>query len=301
MTQSVLVTGANGFFGRLLVPALREHATVFAGVRAGGDADAGTRILGDLSELPDLTAALDGIDCIVHCAARAHVLREETDDPLPLFRAANRDATLHLARQAAAAGVKRMIFLSSIGVNGNQTDGTPFRADDPPAPHAPYAISKLEAEIGLTQIAAETGLEVVVIRPPLIIGPAPVGNLRTLSRLIAKGLPMPFGAATRNRRSLVLASTLADLIRVCLSHPNAPGEPLLVADTPPLSTRRILEHLARETGQQLRLLPVPVGLLRMSLRALGRGTIDQQLFGDLEIDISQTTARLGWTPPTRQS
>jgi nucleoside-diphosphate-sugar epimerase len=223
MTQRVLITGATGFFGRILVDFLADDVHVIAGVRRATDLGHETRILGDLSTLPDLDAALTGVDVVVHCAARAHVLREETDDPLPLFMAANRDATLHLARQAAAAGVKRLVFLSSIGVNGNHTEGTAFRADDPPAPHAPYAVSKLEAEQGLMQIAQETGLEVVIIRPPLVIGPNPVGNLGTLSRMIGKGVPLPFAWATRNRRSLVMARTLADLIRVCLTHPNAPG------------------------------------------------------------------------------
>ena len=298
MSKTVLVTGANGFFGRLLVPALASEFIVLSGVRADANPDTQTRVTGDLGTLPDLQAALAGVDCVVHCAARAHVLREETDNPLPLFMGANHDATLHLARQAVQAGVKRFIFLSSIGVNGNQTFGTPIRAGDTPAPHAPYAQSKLAAEQGLAELAAETELEVAIIRPPLIIGPQPVGNLRSLANLIAKGLPLPFGRVTGNRRSLVSAEVLADLIRVCVTHPNAPGPALLVADAQPMSTRDILERLAQLTGQRLRLIPVPVCLLRGALKALGRGAMAEQLFGDLEIDISDTTARLGWVPPS---
>jgi nucleoside-diphosphate-sugar epimerase len=296
MTRTILVTGATGFLGRQLVPALRRDHRVIAGQR-GGMAGPDTSILGDLGAMPDLQGPLAGVDCVVHCAARAHVLREETDDPLPLFLSANRDATLHLARQAAQAGVRRFVFVSSIGVNGNQTHGTPFRADDPPAPHAPYAVSKLAAEEGLAAIAAETGLEVVIIRPPLILGPEPVGNLRSLSNLIAKGLPLPFGLATGNRRSLVSAPMLADLIALCIAHPNAPGVPLLVADAAPYSTRQILERLAEINGQRLRLVPVPTGLLCGMLKVMGRAAMAEQLFGDLEVDISQTTARLGWVPP----
>lgn len=300
MTQTVLVTGAAGFLGRILVPALADEQHVISGVRTGVDGP-DTRVLGDLAALPDLSAALSGVDVIVHCAARAHVLREKKSDPLTLFMAVNRDATLHLARQAVAAGVTRFVFISSIGVNGNRTDGIPFRADDPATPHAPYAVSKHEAELGLAHISAETGLEIVIIRPPLVIGPHPVGNLATLSRLISRGVPLPFALATKNRRSLVMATTLVDLIRVCLPHPNAPGAPLLIADTPPMSTRDILERLANETGQKLRLAPVPITLLRIALRALGRKRMDQQLFGDLEVDITATTERLNWTPPTRHA
>lgn len=300
MTQTILVTGANGFLGRQLVPFLRRTHQVIAGLRDGVEGP-DSAILGDLGALPDLRDALDRFDCIVHCAARAHVLREETADPLPLFMRANRDATLHLARQAAVAGVKRFVFLSSIGVNGKHTQGSPFCADDPPAPHGPYAESKLAAEEGLTEIAAETGLEVVVIRPPLIIGPEPVGNLRSLSDLIAKGWPLPFGQATYNRRSVVSAPVLVDLIALCITHPDAPGAPLMVADAAPYSTRQILERLADVTGQRLRLVSVPIGLLRTMLRATGRIAIADQLFGDLEIDTSQTTARLGWVAPATAS
>lgn len=294
--QTVLVTGANGFFGRILVPILRKDARVFAAIRSGTIDDAETRIVGDLSTNPDLSDAMQGVDCVVHCAARAHVLREDHADPLAEFMKVNCDATLHLAREAAHAGVKRFVFLSSIGVNGNQTFGTPYRAGDMPAPHAPYAVSKLAAEQGLELIASETGIEVVIIRPPLIIGPEPVGNLGTLARMIGKGIPLPFGRATSNRRSLVSAAVLADLVRVCLTHPAAIGAPLLVANARPMSTRDILETLAKVTGQKLRIFPFPVFLLRAGLRALGRKNMDGQLFGDLEIDIAETTARLGWRP-----
>ncbi|MEP3428007.1 MAG: NAD-dependent epimerase/dehydratase family protein [Hyphomicrobiales bacterium] len=297
MKQSVLITGAAGFFGQHLTQYLSSHAHVIAGVRQPIDGIGETQVLGDLVSLPDLNATLERVDVVVHCAARAHVLREEVDDPLPLFMAVNRDATLHLAQQAAAAKVKRFIFLSSIGVNGNQTESTPFRADDVPAPHSPYAMSKLAAETELAKISAVTGMEIVILRPALIIGPRPVGNLAVLARMISKGVPLPFALASENRRSLVKAATLADLIRVCLTHPNAPGTPLLVADKTPMSTRGILEMLAVDTGQTLRLVPVPIPLLRFALRTIGYKKMDQQLFGNLEVDITATSARLNWAPP----
>ncbi len=303
--HSVLVTGATGFLGRQIVTLLAQDNTldVIAGSR-GGQSVVGKPgfAYGDLADLRDLTADLQGIDAVVHCAALAHVLREPDGDPLPRYMAVNCDATLDLARQAAAAGVQRFIFISSIGVNGNQTYGTPFRPDDPPAPHAPYAVSKLAAEEGLRKIARDTGLEVVILRLPLVLGPDPVGNLASLSRLIGKGVPLPFGLATGNRRSLVTAPTVARAIRDCLHNPQAIGQVFLVADTPPLHLRGILTTLADLTGQRLKLVPVPVWLLRGMLRLAGKGKAADQLFGDLEIDSSHLRRRLGWTdgPDTEQ-
>jgi nucleoside-diphosphate-sugar epimerase len=296
----IFVTGASGFLGRQICADLvaRPGNDVHAGSRDGTAAPAGAMPIahGDLIEPLDRTALLHGIDVVVHCAARAHVLREVHNDPLRAFMAANCAATLALAHQAADAGVKRFIFISSIGVLGNQTFGQPFTASDAPAPNSPYAVSKLKAEEGLTAIARDTGLEVVILRPPLILGPDPVGNLGTLARFIGRGIPLPFGLATKNRRSLVSAHNVAGLIATCLTHPKAPGGVFLVADAAPLHTRGILEALAHLTNQRLRLLPVPVFILRAALRALGRSGMDAQLFSDLEVDISATTQQLGWSP-----
>lgn len=297
----ILVTGANGFLGRAVVEHLKARGRkVRAAVRrdAGGwPAGVEAVPVGDLSDATDWSAALRGVNAVVHCAARAHVLKDTAADPLAQFRAVNTDATLALARQAAAAGVRRFVFISSIGVNGAETRGRPYRHDDPPHPHSPYAVSKHEAELGLRALAAETGLEVVVIRPPLIVGPDPKGNLATLERVIGKGLPLPFGLVTRNRRDLVSRDALCDLIGVVIDHPAAAGETFLVSDGEPISTRTLLERMAAARGRSVTLLPVPPALLAVPLKLAGKGAMAAQLFGDLEIDIAHTRRTLGWAPP----
>ncbi|MEP5731178.1 MAG: NAD-dependent epimerase/dehydratase family protein [Sulfitobacter sp.] len=298
--KRVLVTGATGFLGRQLIDVFGSDDTLtpIAGSRAGTGSinNVETLAYGDLTELPDLTKTLSTVDCIVHCAGRAHVLHESDADPLAQFMASNHDVTLALAKHASKAGVRRFIFISSIGVNGSQTFGTAFRANDLPQPHAPYAISKHAAETALLALGQQTDLEIVIIRPPLILGPDPVGNLATLARLIGKGIPLPFGAARHNRRSLVTGRTMAHLIRTCMDHPAAAGQVFLVANTPALSLRGILTQLSHETNLPLKLMPVPVPILRIALRMMGRSAMDAQLFGDLEIDITHTTDTLGWTP-----
>ncbi|GAA0645393.1 NAD-dependent epimerase/dehydratase family protein [Brevundimonas lenta] len=301
--KKILVTGATGFLGRAVVDHLLDRGrTLRAAVRRElGLCPRGVEVVavGDLSEATDWTAALVDVDAVVHCAGRAHVLRETADDPLVEFRAVNTAATLALARQAAQAGVRRLIFISSIGVNGAETSGRGFRHDDPPNPHSPYAVSKAEAEEGLTAIADETGLEVVIIRPPLITGRDPKGNLATLNSILAKGLPLPFGLATKNRRDLVSREVLSDLIDVVIDHPEAAGQTFLVSDGAPVSTRALLEQMAAAEGRSLTLLPVPTALMSMPLKMAGKGAMASQLFGDLEVDIEHTKATLNWSPPGR--
>lgn len=293
--MTILVTGATGFLGRAVAEHLvAQGRPVRAAVRR--DAGPGAVAVGDLSADTDWAAALAGIDTVVHCAARAHVLNETSDNPLTEFRAVNTEATVALAQQAAAAGVRRFVFISSIGVNGSETHGTPFRHDDAPHPHSPYAVSKHEAELALHAIAAETGLEVVIIRPPLITGPDPKGNLATLNSVIAKGLPLPFGLVTKNRRDLVSRDTLCRLIDAVIDHPAAAGQTFLVSDGAPVSTRALLEQMAAAQGRSITLLPVPPVFLSLPLKLLGKGAMASQLFGDLEVDISHTRQTLGWAP-----
>jgi nucleoside-diphosphate-sugar epimerase len=294
--RKVLVTGATGFLGKAVVERLiASGRSVRGAVRA--HPGPGAVAVGDLSVDTDWSAALEGVDTVVHCAARAHVLKETAADPLVQFRAVNRDATTALALQAAAAGVRRFIFISSIGVNGAETQGAPFRHDDTPQPHSPYAVSKSEAEGDLHRVAYETRLEIVIIRPPLITGPEPKGNLATLNKVIAKGLPLPFGLANRNRRDLVSRETLCDLIDVVIDHPAAAGQTFLVSDGAPVSTRALLEQMAAAQGRALTLLPVPTALLALPLKLIGKGAMASQLFGDLEVDIAHTRRTLNWSPP----
>jgi nucleoside-diphosphate-sugar epimerase len=287
--SKILVTGATGFLGSAVVEDLTVHGHDVIGLTR--------RDTGDLSGALDWTPWLGGVDVIVHCAARAHVLDDKLSDPLTAFRAVNRNATLALARDAASAGVRRLVFVSSIGVNGSETFGTPFTATDTPSPHSPYAISKYEAEQGLRRIATETGLEVVIIRPPLVLGRDPKGNLGTLLRVMRKGLPLPFGLVTGNRRDLVSLSTLTDFVRVCHGHPAAAGQTFVVSDGVTRSTREICGELARMNGITARFLPVPRPALALGFNMLGKTAMKSQLLGDLEVDIGAAKLLLGWVPP----
>lgn len=298
-TAPVLVTGANGFLGQAVVAHLRDagravHVTVRDASQAADDDHA--IVVGDMAEDPDWSRAVQGMDCIVHTAGRAHQPESADAEAHAAFRRVNVDATLTLARQAAQAGVRRLVFISSAHVNGGATQGRGFRADDRPHPASVYARSKLDAEQGLAAIAAETGLEVVIIRPPLITGPGVKGNLASLYAAIRRGLPLPFGRITGNRRDLVSRNTLCDLIAVCLDHPMAAGRTFMVSDGAPLSTRALIEQMAAELGVRPRLAPVPPALLRGLLKAAGRSRMADQLTGDLEIDITATCDALGWSP-----
>lgn len=241
--------------------------------------------------------ALAGVDSVVHLAARVHVMDDKAVDPLAEFRQVNTAGTLHLAKQAARAGVRRLVYLSSVKVNGEATEpGRKFTAADPPAPLDPYGISKMEAEQGLAAVAAETGLEVVVIRPPLVYGPGVRANFARLVALVGRGVPLPL-ALVDNRRSMVALGNLVDLIITCLDHPAAAGQTFLVADGEDLSTPELIRRLARAMGRPARLWPLPISLLRLGGGLLGRSGEVERLVGSLQVDIGHTCRTLGWRPP----
>ena len=293
--MSVLITGANGFVGRALCAVLSaEGYSLKPVVRRSSDLP-GAMCMVDLSAHTDWRELLTGCSAIVHLAARVHVMHDTAGDPLALYRATNTDATLNLAHQAAQAGVKRFIFVSSIKVNGEGCD-VAYRETDVPVPEDPYAISKWEAEQGLWRIATETGIEVVVLRPPLVYGPGVRANFRRLLDTVARGWPLPLGAID-NRRSLLYLGNFVDAIRLCIEHPAAVGQTFLIDDGQPVSTPHLIRSVAHAMGRSARLLSVPVPLLRAAAHVLGKCAAFDRLAGSLWLDSATIRNSLGWVPP----
>ena len=298
----VLLTGASGFVGRavqarLLNDGVHELCCAQRQLPASPVAGAEFYLAPSLGPDADWSQALLGVDALIHCAARVHVMNEQAADPLSEFRRVNVDGTLRLARQAVEAGIRRLVFVSSIKVNGEQTrPGEAFGADDEPHACDPYGISKREAEEGLLALGAETGLEVVIVRPPLIYGPGVKANFLSMMRWLNRGVPLPFGAID-NRRSLVALDNLVDLLVLCLSHPAASGQRFLVSDGEDLSTTELLRRLGQALGRPAWLLPVPQAWIKGGAKLLGRQSLSQRLCGSLQIDIDKTRDRLGWAPP----
>ena len=293
-----LVTGATGFVGRALCTELaqRKH-DVHCAVRRLAGSDGRYFELGDISPSTNWFGALEGVDAVVHLAARAHIMHEGAVNPLGEFRKVNVAGTEHLARAAAASGAKRFVYVSSIGVNGAQTAvGKPFSEVDQPNPHNAYALSKWEAEQGLLRIAAETGLEVVIIRPPLVYGFNAPGNFGSLMRAVQRGWPLPLGAV-HNQRSLVALDNLVNFIVTCIAHPQAANQTFLVSDGQDLSTTELVHGMAQAAAVPVRLLPVPVWALQAGASLLGKGDAVQRLCGNLQVYISKARSLLGWVPP----
>ncbi|PSU51082.1 UDP-glucose 4-epimerase [Photobacterium frigidiphilum] len=303
MNKRILVTGVNGFVGSFLkqrlgykaidTTYLTRNKEISENVFQGED-----YIVKSIDSQTKWMDSLEPFSCIIHCAARVHLMNDVSLNPIDEYREINTAGTLNLARQAAKSGVKRFIFISSIKVNGEATElGHPFKAIDRRAPEDFYGQSKSEAEEQLLELAEETGLEVVIIRPTLVYGPGVKANFASLLNLVSKGLPLPFGCITNNKRSLVSVNNLVDLIMTCIDHPKAVNQVFLVSDDNDLSTASMVEQMSKALGKPNRLIPIPLWCYYLAGKLFGKQDVVNRLLGSLQVDISHTKEVLGWTPP----
>lgn len=292
--SAILVTGADGFVGSALTAALAARG-IGARPAVRQARRAGQVGVGEIGAATRWEAHLAGCDAVVHLAARVHVMRERARDPLAQFRAMNVEATLNLARQAARCGVPRFVFVSSVKVNGEASGARPFRADDAPAPRDAYGVSKMEAEQALRGLAAETGIELAIVRPPLVYGPGVRANFRRLMQLVRMGWPLPFGAVD-NRRSMVALDNLVDLLIACARQPAAAGRTFMVSDGEDVSSAELLRMLAAAMGRPSRLWRAPPALLAALAALCGQSAPAGRLLDSLQVDGGEARARLGWKP-----
>jgi len=295
----ILITGATGFVGKQLCNELHHDVCyeVYAAVRKKTESvseEIHQFEIGDLSAEIDWSNVLQGVEVVVHTAARVHIMNDSVVDPLAEFRIVNTAATLTLTRQAAERGVKRFIFISSIKVNGEMTKpNQPFQPDDTFIPVDPYGLSKYEAEQGLIKIAEESGMEFVIIRPPLVYGAGVRANFASMMKWIKIGLPLPLGAV-QNQRSFVALDNLVSFIIHCIDHPKAANEIFLISDSEDVSTTELLRKVAKVFGQKALLLPVPIDWMRFVAKLIGKGDVTSRLFGSLQVDSSKVYELLGW-------
>ncbi|MES9887356.1 MAG: SDR family oxidoreductase [Candidatus Sedimenticola sp. 6PFRAG1] len=296
IASKVLVTGASGFVGRHICKRL-SHGGVPLRKAVRSQADSAGIAVGDISCNTDWSRALGNVDVVVHTAARVHVMSESADDPLSLFRKVNVDGAISLARQAAQAGVRRLVYISSIKVNGESTEpGQVFTAEDIPEPGDPYSVSKYEAEQSLLEFASVSGMEVVIIRPPLIYGPGVKANFYRMMQWLMKGVPLPL-ASVDNMRSMVGLDNLVDLIVTCIKHPAAANQILLVSDGEDISTPELLKRMSIALNSPVRIFPCPIVVLKACSALVGQQEAARRLCDSLQLDISKTCDLLDWTPP----
>jgi len=297
--KNILVTGGTGFVGKSLINSLILGGyNIISAIRSDPgllEANVKEVNIDSISDATDWGKVLNRIDIVVHCAARAHIMNDTIADPLAEFRRVNTAGTLNLARQAANAGVKRFIFISSIKVNGEFTEDVPFSPQDDFIPTDPYGLSKYEAEVGLLALAKETGMEVVIIRPVLVYAFGVKGNFSNLLNWMKKGIPLPFGSI-HNQRSFVALDNLVNFIIHCIHHPKAANEVFLISDNEDVSTSELLRKVAKAFGKKSRLISVPVWLMAFAAKLIGKGDVANRLFGSLQVDSSKARDLLGWKP-----
>ncbi|MDE1319340.1 MULTISPECIES: SDR family oxidoreductase [Vibrio] len=296
--MKIMLTGASGFIGSKLLEQLPADDTLSLGrdKPEGQPSEKFFRL--EINNDTDYSVALSRVGVIVHLAARVHVMNDAVSNPLEEYREVNTHGATNLARQAAKAGVKRFIFISSIKVNGEETKlDNPFTACDPHAPEDDYGVSKSEAEQALFAIGKETGMEIVVIRPTLVYGPGVKANFASLMNLVSKGIPLPFGCITNNKRSLVSVDNLVDLIVTCIEHPKAANQVFLVSDDHDVSTSEMVRQMALSLGKSTWQLPVPKWCYKLAGKVFGKQDVVDRLLGSLQVDITHTKKTLGWTPP----
>jgi nucleoside-diphosphate-sugar epimerase len=295
----ILVTGGSGFVGNSLINSLKGDKKVKVAIRNS------TYVLpkdveicyASLSTTQDWSEILNGVSTVVHCAARVHVMNEQSVDSLTIYREINVDGTLHLAKAAILAGVKRFIFISTVKVNGEYTvPNFPFTAEDAPSPQDAYAISKMEAEKKLRILSEKSEMEVVIIRPPLVYGPSVRANFATMVQLVKLGIPLPLGAITLNRRSLIFVENLVDFIRICIDHPKAANQTFMVSDDDDVSTSVLLLKIAAALRVKSRSICISPMLIEWGAKIVGKTRMANRLLGSLQVDITKTKQMLGWKP-----
>ncbi|VEF25380.1 Cholesterol dehydrogenase [Shewanella baltica] len=288
--MNIFLTGSSGFVGKQIVSNYDIHRHVARKLKPIENKS--FFIVDSINSGTDWSMAFDDIQVVIHLAGLAHSTEysiEEYDD-------VNVKGAICLASAAALSGVKRFVFVSSIGVNGTATQANPFSVDSLPNPHSEYAQSKYNAEIGLKKIAAETGLELVIIRPTLVYGPNAPGNFGLLTKLVKKLPALPFGLAN-NKRDFIAVQNLADLLITCATHPNAAGHTFLASDMEAVSIKQFTNAIAEGLGKKVFQLPIPVSLMRLVGKLTGKSAMIEQLFGNLQVDSSNLKGVLGWIPP----
>ena len=294
----ILITGSNGFLGGQLVNRCKGEKLQLLDRNEVNKYGGLPFFQAEINSIDDYSRPLTGCKIVIHCAARVHIMDDQVDNPLELYREANTAGTINLARQAFEAGVNRFIFVSSIKVNGESSDlNKPFTSTDTKQPEDLYGLSKSEAEEQLLALAEETGLEVVIIRPTLVYGTGVKANFASLMNLVSKGLPLPFGLINSNKRSLVSVSNLVDLIVICIDHPKAKNQVFLVSDDHDISTSEMVREMSVACGKKNVQLPVPVWCYKLAGKLLKKEDVVDRLIGSLQVDISHTKETLDWTPP----